>query len=214
MVLSDNPPANAISLLSAISEYAFIEPDSPTIDEDIKKRLRNDLIVCALCGEDPERTRLVLLEHATADIRRQLSNGWLKAWGRIGSILAPLDEIPAHAWSLWTKIDWSGRRVTLQSGETFFDVEVAPVEAAITAQATQASAMTKSVGFSMACASAWYLQWVAKHERLGRIPSRDEDYKAAKDRFSAAITHEAMRDLRGEYAPEHWKAAGRRPKTA
>lgn len=204
------PSDNAISLLSAISEYAFIDPDSLTIDEDIKKRLRNDLIVCALCGEDPERTRLAL--HATADIRRQLSKGWLKAWGRIGSILAPLDEIPAHAWSPWTKIDWSGGRVTLQSGETFFDVEVAPVEAAITAQATQA-AMTKSVGFSMACARAWYLQWVAKNERLGRIPSRDEDYKAAKDRFSA-ITHEAMRDLRGEYAPEHWKAAGRRPKTA
>jgi hypothetical protein len=212
VVPSDNPPANAISLLSAISEYAFIDPDSPTIDEDIKKSLRNDLIVCALCGEDPERTRLVLLEHATADIRRQLSNGWLKAWGRIGSILAPLDEIPAHAWGPWTKIDWSGRRVTLQSGETFFDVEVAPVEAAITAQATQA-AMTKSVGFSMACARAWYLQWVAENERLGWIPSRDEDYKAAKERFPA-ITHEAMRDLRGKEAPEHWKAPGRRPKTA
>ena len=40
VVPSDNPPA---SLLSAISEYAFIDPDSLTIDEDIKKSLRNDL---------------------------------------------------------------------------------------------------------------------------------------------------------------------------
>ena len=56
----------------------------------------------------------------------------------------------------------------------------------------------------------WYHNWIDENRRRGTIPSRDEDWAAAKREFGEAVTREAVRDLRRRLAPSDWRDQGRR----
>lgn len=67
--------------------------------------------------------------------------------------------------------------------------------------------------FSAARLRAWYTDWITLNEHNPKIPSRDDDWAAAKLIFGADIPREHLRDLRRELAPPHWKRFGRRKRT-
>ena len=59
----------------------------------------------------------------------------------------------------------------------------------------------------------WYVDWINNNVARGKIPTREEDYSAARKRFGDTATREPLRILRQELAPEEWKKRGRRPAT-
>ncbi len=58
---------------------------------------------------------------------------------------------------------------------------------------------------------AWYKQRVHKFNKLEKQPSREDDYREAKEKFGAGISHVRMRAIRADLAP-HWTQRGRPPK--
>ena len=64
--------------------------------------------------------------------------------------------------------------------------------------------------YSRAELTRWYKGWVTESGRLGRIPSRDEDWREAARVFGRPIPREAVRALRRELAPAAWVSKGRR----
>lgn len=67
--------------------------------------------------------------------------------------------------------------------------------------------------FSEADLRKWYASWVERNAREEKIPSRDDDYAAAKAAGFKGATHAIMRRLRNGLAPENWTARGRRAAT-
>lgn len=57
----------------------------------------------------------------------------------------------------------------------------------------------------------WYRNRIKEFEASGMIPSRDEDWQAAREQFERPISRDQIRRLRNELAPAHWKKGGRRP---
>ncbi len=57
----------------------------------------------------------------------------------------------------------------------------------------------------------WYRQRVDKFNKLEKQPSREDDYREAKEKFGAGISHVRMRAIRADVAP-HWTQRGRPPK--
>jgi hypothetical protein len=58
---------------------------------------------------------------------------------------------------------------------------------------------------------AWYEQRVRELGKLGAQPSREDDYRDAKEEFGESISHARIRTIRAELAP-HWTVKGRPPK--
>jgi hypothetical protein len=58
---------------------------------------------------------------------------------------------------------------------------------------------------------AWYEQRVREFGKLGTQPSREGDYRDAKEKFGESISHARIRTIRAELAP-HWTVKGRPPK--
>ena len=58
---------------------------------------------------------------------------------------------------------------------------------------------------------AWYEQRVREFGKLGTQPSREDDYRDAKEKFGQSISHARIRTIRAELAP-HWTVKGRPPK--
>jgi hypothetical protein len=56
----------------------------------------------------------------------------------------------------------------------------------------------------------WYMTRVATMTADGTIPSREEDWHAAKDEFGEGVARDHIRDLRRQFAPASWQARGRR----
>jgi hypothetical protein len=56
----------------------------------------------------------------------------------------------------------------------------------------------------------WWFKWLEHHKRAGTIPSRDEDWEAAKTAVSPHVSRDAVRRLRSDHAPGTWKKSGRR----
>ncbi len=61
---------------------------------------------------------------------------------------------------------------------------------------------------SEAALRRWYERWVAENKAKRYAPSREEDAAAAKAELGGGCTHNAMRALRRELAPE-WTSGGR-----
>ena len=58
--------------------------------------------------------------------------------------------------------------------------------------------------------ASWYRQWVAQNAASGAIPTRDQDWAAAKTALGNGVPRDAVRDLRRHMAPDAWRRQGRR----
>jgi hypothetical protein len=67
-----------------------------------------------------------------------------------------------------------------------------------------------SRAYSEAGLRKWFDEWLEHHRREGTIPSRDEDWQAAKAEVSPHVPRDAVRQLRSNHAPAAWKKQGRR----
>ncbi len=67
-----------------------------------------------------------------------------------------------------------------------------------------------SGGYSEQALWAWYEKWVLENPEAGKIPTREDDLKAAKDAVSLNVPRDVVRAMRKELAPETWTAQGRR----
>jgi hypothetical protein len=56
----------------------------------------------------------------------------------------------------------------------------------------------------------WYRDWVSCNLQKSYLPSRDEDLKAAQEKFGDKVHRPTLRALRKELAPDEWKVRGRR----
>jgi hypothetical protein len=56
---------------------------------------------------------------------------------------------------------------------------------------------------------SWYKQRVRDFKKIGKQPSREDDYQDANRQFEARVTHDVIAPLRRELAPE-WTEKGRR----
>jgi hypothetical protein len=59
----------------------------------------------------------------------------------------------------------------------------------------------------------WYRLWIDRNEAAGNIPSRDDDWKAAKAECGDGVTRQTIQDLRAKLAPPPWRKQGRRKLT-
>jgi hypothetical protein len=64
--------------------------------------------------------------------------------------------------------------------------------------------------YSEAWLRKWWFERLEHHKRAGTIPSRDEDWEAAKAAVSPHVPRDAVRRLRRDHAPQAWKKQGRR----
>lgn len=58
----------------------------------------------------------------------------------------------------------------------------------------------------------WYSKWIVKCQLNGKIPTRDEDYRAAQEVFKDRVVRRPVWALRRELAPHSWTQKGRRRK--
>ena len=66
-------------------------------------------------------------------------------------------------------------------------------------------------GFSKAKLETWYREvWIKRNQQEERVPTRDDDLRAARSEVSPSVSREVLRQLRGKLAPESWKMRGRR----
>jgi hypothetical protein len=66
-------------------------------------------------------------------------------------------------------------------------------------------------GFSAARLEEWYRTWIKRNEsEEGKIPTREQDWEAAKSEVSPNIPRDAVRRLRQQLAPDSWTKRGRR----
>jgi hypothetical protein len=56
----------------------------------------------------------------------------------------------------------------------------------------------------------WYRGWVRDNVDQGRIPTRDEEWAAAKAALGPGVPRDAVRALRADSAPTAWRQRGRR----
>lgn len=75
---------------------------------------------------------------------------------------------------------------------------------------TEPAADRTSGQYSNGKLEAWYLARIARHEAQGTIPSRNDDWEAAKAEVGSKVPREAVFKLRGKNAPESWTKKGRR----
>lgn len=67
--------------------------------------------------------------------------------------------------------------------------------------------------YSKAEVDHWYQDWITRNETKGEIPTRNDDWKAAKAEFGAGLPREAVREARRRLAPDRWKRKGPRPRS-
>jgi hypothetical protein len=60
----------------------------------------------------------------------------------------------------------------------------------------------------------WYIQWVSQNIASKVIPSRDDDWKAAKAALGDGVPRDIVRGLRNRRAPASWRQHGRRTSAA
>ena len=68
---------------------------------------------------------------------------------------------------------------------------------------------TKAV--SQAKLERWYKKYVKQHAAAPKSPTRDADWKAAKEAFEGHVSRDRVWDLRRRFAPPEWTTQGRRP---
>jgi hypothetical protein len=69
-------------------------------------------------------------------------------------------------------------------------------------------------GFSTAQLESWYRDvWIKRKEKEEKIPSREEDWEAARSEVSPNLPRDAVRQIRREFAPASWMKPGRRKET-
>jgi hypothetical protein len=61
-----------------------------------------------------------------------------------------------------------------------------------------------------AAAERWFKAHIGNWALKGKIPSRDDDFEAACAEFRYSVPRPFVRDLRRQFAPDDWKAHGRR----
>jgi hypothetical protein len=77
--------------------------------------------------------------------------------------------------------------------------------------ANGSAAADRSAGqFSSSGLAAWYESWVADNTARGTIPSRDEEWEAAKAALGESVPRDRVRELRKTLAPSSWRRKGRR----
>ena len=69
----------------------------------------------------------------------------------------------------------------------------------------------KAGRFSIAELERWYVSYVEKMKASGRIPSRNDDWRAARQELGDGVPRNSVRNARRKYAPKAWKHGGRRP---
>ncbi len=122
--------------------------------------------------------------------------------------------IPVEEWrrrtgalQLFVLRQWSPRH-----GAPAFEIFVrrVPLEEAL---AREAAPHRTAGRFSLAKVSDWYTNdWIPACKAEGRVPSRVEDWEAAKAKFGP-VPRDAVRKIRKEKAPSEWQLQGRRSKT-
>ena len=64
--------------------------------------------------------------------------------------------------------------------------------------------------YSGAEAEAWYESWIRGNTEKGEIPTRDDDWAAAKDALGDGVPRDPIWELRRRKAPSSWQKKGRR----
>ena len=64
--------------------------------------------------------------------------------------------------------------------------------------------------FSGAILQAWYKGYIDNCKTAGKIPSREDDWVAARDALGDGVPRDDVREARRQLAPGDWKAHGRR----
>lgn len=188
--------------------------------------------VIALCGPlSAVGKAAILLRSADRggnvdDARRELVNALAEkevtAYGdrRDGS---GLKAIPAVEWS---RLEYFYETGSDRAG-AYHDVVIARAEAMRRWSGTTASQYPDTAAegrtqeairqrpvaprvYSEARLRKWFDEWLEHHRREGTIPSRDEDWQAAKSAVSPHVPRDAVRRLRQHHAPMAWKKKGRR----
>lgn len=133
----------------------------------------------------------------------KLSSGELFATGYAQG--SPLDQgassIASDRWRILTpNFEISG--ATSDSGNVIGILVFSP--------STSQNGTDQSRRFAASSLRTWYRHYVEKAQRSGAMPSRDDDWAAAKAEFGTNIPREALRAIRREIAPPQWRRFGRR----
>jgi uncharacterized protein (UPF0248 family) len=188
---------------------------------------REPSTVVALCGPLSAIGKAAILLRSKGpsgnikDARRELLNALAAerviAYGdrRDGS---GLKAVPAVEWS---RLEYFYETGSDRAGP-YHDVVIARAEALrqwSAATASQDADTPEAIGQGAVPSRAhsearlrtwWFDEWLEHHKREGTIPSRDQDWEAAKVAVSPHVPRDAVRRLRRDHAPEAWKTKGRR----
>lgn len=174
-----------------------------------KDGFRGPLMIMVLGGSESEYERNVM-RHCSLrdDLERELIDklrrGVLTAFGydSRAAIDAPPVTIPADRW----------RVLTPDFGESSATASGFTITGILVIEGMRQSAMPDRTAGTVATAklASWYRQWVAQNAASGTIPTRDQDWAAAKAALGNGVPRDAVRHLRRHMAPDDWRRQGRR----
>ena len=148
---------------------------------------------------------LSLREKLESEILERLRQGQLVATGydSRAALDAPPITIPADRWRVLTP-DFNKSSATAV-GFTVVGILV------FEGETQKKPKPNRSAGrLAPARLREWYRSWIDQNTCMGTIPSRDEDWAAAKQALGESVPRDAVRTLREELAPAHWRKKGRR----
>lgn len=134
------------------------------------------------------------------------------------------EPIPARAWDKWPRdqkvyprFSDGKMRIGLYPYAGPYLVGWICVQAGALGKILRSGASTRkttarSCLFSQAELETWYRDRVREYVAKGEIPSREQDWSDACDRFGKDIPRSRVRALRNELSPPDWQKRGRRPK--
>ncbi len=168
-------------------------PDDAAEIDDARKRL-----VKWMVDEKVTGTGRLKKDDKLNDERQNIPSGFLRSGVHVNPLSDSIDEdilLPGNF----------GRPL---KGYQYVQINRAELVAAKRAEKQRPD--RSSGGYSEQALWAWYEKWVLENPEAGKIPSRKDDWKAAKDAESKNVPRDAMRALRNELAPETWTKQGRR----
>ena len=171
-------------------------PDDAAEIDDARKRL-----VKWMVDEKVTGTGRLKKDDELNDQRRNIPSGFLRSGVHVEPLSDSIDEdilLPGNF----------GRPL---KGYRYVQINRAELVAAKRAEKKQPD--RSSGGYSEQALRSWYEKWVAENLKAGKIPSREDDWKAAKNAESKNVPRDAVRALRNELAPETWTKQGRRKGT-
>ena len=173
----------------------FTQDDAAKIDDACNRLVRG------MIDEKVTGTGRLKKDDKLNDERQNIPSGFLRS----GVHVEPLSD------SIYDDIFLPGNFGRPLKGYRYFQINRAELVAAKKAGKQQPD--RSSGGYSDQALRTWYKKMVAENLKAGKIPTREHDWKAAKNAVSKNVPRDAVRALRQELAPETWKAQGRRKDT-